>query len=147
MKLIKCPEVFEGYSRSLFIAGGISGCSDWQNEFVSMFWDKDIVLINPRRDNYDFDDPSLEEKQISWEFDHLQKSDAVSFWFPNETLCPITLYELGKISNSDKKLFIGVDPDYSRKNDVIIQTSLIRPDVEVVFSLEKLIDQVKEWLK
>ena len=45
-----------------------------------------------------------------------------------------------------KKLFIGVHPDYVRRSDVEIQTGLVRPDVEIVYDLETLAGQVKDWV-
>ena len=143
MELVKCPEEFKGKGRSVFLAGGISNCSDWQSEISKMFEEEDLVLINPRRDDYDFDDLRVEEEQINWEFRHLEKSDVILFWFPCETLCPITLYELGKVSNSKKKIFVGIHPEYSRRRDVEIQTSLIRPEVKIVYSLGDLAQEVK----
>jgi hypothetical protein len=45
-----------------------------------------------------------------------------------------------------KMLFIGVDPEYTRRSDVLIQTSLRRPYIKVVFSLEDLSKQIKNFL-
>ncbi|MEI7718356.1 MAG: nucleoside 2-deoxyribosyltransferase domain-containing protein [archaeon] len=145
MKYIECPKVYEGREVSLFLAGGISGCKIWQNDLVKLLEDTSLVLINPRRKNFDIKDLTLEKKQITWEYEHLERASAVSFWFPSETVCPITLYELGKISQTDKPLFIGIDRNYTRINDISIQTKLIRPDVKVVYSLEGLAEQIKCW--
>jgi hypothetical protein len=145
MKYIECPEVYNGKENSLFLAGGISNCKDWQKEMVDLLIDTDLVLINPRRESFDISKKNIEEEQISWEFNHLDKSGAVLFWFPSETVCPITLYELGKMSKTSKPIFVGVDKNYARKNDVIIQTKLIRPEVEIVYSLKELAEQIKSW--
>jgi hypothetical protein len=150
MKYIECPEEYspsDEKEKSIFIAGGISNCSDWQMEFVKLLENEEIVLMNPRRKEYNFDNTNIEEEQISWEFNHLKKASGVSFWFPKETLCPITLYELGKESMKNKPLFIGIDPEYKRKKDVEIQTRLIRPDVKIVYSVEELTKQIKNWIK
>ncbi len=49
-----------------------------------------------------------------WEHDHLRRAKAIMFWFPSETLCPITLYELGAWTilarQTGTKLFVGADP-------------------------------------
>jgi hypothetical protein len=90
---------------------------------------------------------TLEVAQIEWEHRHLLRSDAILFWFPPETLCPIALYELGAWNFRPKKLFIGCHPDYQRKRDVEIQTRLERPAQVVVDSLEALAKQVMEWEK
>ncbi len=34
MKYIECPAKYFGKNVSLFMAGGITGCSDWQEEFA-----------------------------------------------------------------------------------------------------------------
>ncbi|MGV8087133.1 MAG: nucleoside 2-deoxyribosyltransferase domain-containing protein [Candidatus Woesearchaeota archaeon] len=147
MRCIECPDNYSGSSVSLFIAGGISGCSDWQKEFVKMLKDEDIVLYNPRRKNYLNHNPSITEEQITWEHINLLKADATSFWFTHETVCPITLFELGKQLSLNKPVFIGVHPEYSRKEDVFIQVKLMRPEIVIVNDLESLSKQVKEWIK
>jgi hypothetical protein len=52
-----------------------------------------------------------------WEHDHLRRSKAIMFWFPSETLCPITLYELGAWTilarQTGTKLFVGAEPHHS----------------------------------
>ena len=42
-------------------------------------------------------------------------------------------------------IFVGMHPDYQRRQDVEIQTQLIRPDVEVVFSAKDFADQIICW--
>ena len=147
MKYIECPEVYEGKEKSLFIAGGISNCPNWQREFAEMLRDEDITCLNPRRKNFPMGDPNASVGQIKWEHDHLKKARAISFWFPKETLCPITLFELGKQADLDKPLFLGVHPEYARKLDVRIQMMLERPEVKIVYSLGELADQVKNWAR
>ena len=86
-------------SVSLFLAGGISGCPQWQDAVRESLQRRGrvpgLVLLNPRRAHFDVHDTSLADAQIRWEHAHLQRATAVSFWFPADTLCPITLYELG----------------------------------------------------
>lgn len=147
MRYIECPEVYEGNERSLFLAGGISNCPIWQPDLVKLLEETDLVILNPRRKHFPTDNPNIEEEQINWEYNHLAKASAVSFWFPRETLCPITLYELGKQSSGKKPLFIGVSPDYQRKKDVEIQTRLIRPEIKIVYSLEDLAEQIRISMK
>jgi len=145
MRETKCPEEYNGSEKSLFIAGGITNCPNWQNELIKMLDKQDITILNPRRAFYNENEEGIEQNQIKWEFEHLEKSNAVVFWFPKETLCPITLYELGKMSMVNKPLFIGVHPEYKRKNDIIIQTGLIRPEVSIVYSLKSLAEQIENW--
>lgn len=148
MKYIEAPQKYESTpnEKSIFIAGGISGTKKWQPELVEMLKNQDITILNPRRKYYP-DTPNAAQEQIEWEYEHMQKANAISFWFPKETLCPITLYELGKISAGNQKIFIGLDPEYKRKLDVEFQIKLARPDVQIVYSLEDLAKQIKGWAK
>lgn len=124
-------------SKKIFLAGGITGCSDWQSDFLSKCQEKLkycssslFTIYNPRRPNFSISDSNIIEQQIVWEFKHLKEADLIIFWFAKETLNPIVLYELGMWGNSrDKNIIIGVDPDYLRKEDVEIQTRLARPSV------------------
>ncbi|MEK6757808.1 MAG: nucleoside 2-deoxyribosyltransferase domain-containing protein [Nanoarchaeota archaeon] len=146
MKYIECPEIYEDNESSLFLAGGITGCGNWQQELVKLLGDQNITLINPRRKSYLFNNSTMEKEQIVWEHNHLKKATAISFWFPKETLCPITLYELGKSSMQNKSIFVGVHPEYKRKSDIEIQTALVRPEIKIVYSLKNLSNQIKCWV-
>jgi hypothetical protein len=136
---------FSGAGPSLFLAGGITACHDWQADVVRRLSDLPLLVLNPRRARFPMDDPAAATVQIEWEHRHLRWATAVLFWFPCETLCPITLYELGAWSMTAKPLFVGTHPDYGRRRDVEVQTRLARPEVEVVGSLEALAAQVRAW--
>jgi len=146
MIYVEAPTEYAGTVRpSVFLAGGITGCGDWQRDLARRLRDTDLVVLNPRRKRFPIDDPSAAEQQINWEFRHLRRATARLFWFPSATLCPIALYELGAWSTTAGPLFIGVDPRYARRVDVEIQTKLARPDVTVVYSIEELANQVVKW--
>jgi Nucleoside 2-deoxyribosyltransferase like len=145
MRVVQCPAEAnpDAHEASLFLAGGISNCPDWQSRLLEALRDTDWVVFNPRRMDFDSSNPDLARVQIEWEHRHLRVASAVAFWFPPQTLCPITLYELGAWSMTKKPLFVGVDPAYARRLDVLEQTRLVRPDVRVVDSLEVLAGQLK----
>jgi hypothetical protein len=144
MQSIVALEPYLGSDPSLFLAGGITGCPDWQQELTALLQSSSLVLLNPRRPAFPIDDPYAAHAQIAWEHDHLRKATAIAFWFPCESLCPIVLFELGW-AMSDKHIFIGVHPDYQRKQDVLIQTALARPHVQLVETLDELAQQVVDW--
>lgn len=137
----------ESGRKSIFLAGGITSCPDWQQEMVDLLRCTELVLFNPRRKDFPINDPTAAVQQITWEHNHLKKADAILFWFPKETLCPIVLYELGAWSMSDKLIFVGVHPSYQRRQDIEIQTRLVRPEVEIVYTLPLLALQVYHWIK
>jgi hypothetical protein len=144
MQLITPPEyttIKDLEYGSLFLAGGISNCPDWQSYVIQKLSVIDITLINPRNANYS-DSKYAAMAQIKWEFEYLKRADTFLFWFPCETVCPMTLFELGKQLGLNKYITIGVHPQYSRKLDIECQVSLERPDIEIVYDLDHLIEQV-----
>lgn len=132
---------------AVFLAGGITGCPDWQAEIIKMLDVDNLVVYNPRRSKFDNSNPVMVYEQIKWEYQHLQRAQVISFWFPKESICPIVLYELGFHLNSQKPLIIGIDPGYCRTTDVIVQSSLAREDnsIIIVHSLQHLAHRIIEF--
>jgi len=140
MKLVTAPETIPVDS-DLFLAGGITDCPDWQAEALFYLGNSDLTILNPRREFYS--DTTSAQEQIEWEYKALHTVPIVSFWFPEETLCPITLYELGVFSQKPEvKLVVGTHPNYQRRFDVITQLGLARPEVVVVDTVEELTKQI-----
>lgn len=143
---------------AVFLAGGITGCPDWQSKMVALLKDiPDGVLMNPRRKNFDVTQKDVSREQITWEFNHLWKSDIIVFWFSKDTIQPIVLLELGSrlaqvYLNKDgyvlrPELLIGIEPGYSREEDVIIQSELaLGQKINISRSLEDLAVRVKKLL-
>ena len=145
MKYIEAPNGYELYSlgESVYLAGGITNCPDWQLEMVRLLSGTNLTLLNPRRMLFPINDPNAAHEQIAWEYKALRDANSILFWFPHETLCPIVLYELGAWSMTDKPIFVGIHPKYERRLDVEIQTELTRPEVKIVYTLSDLAEQVK----
>lgn len=136
MIYVEAPNIFVEETESLkkfptvFLGGGITNCKDWQSDLVQEIDDLDCIVYNPRRKSFDLKDPSQSEIQIKWEHNYLSTSDIVIFYFSSETLCPITLFELGArlMANQShsygQSIYIYCEPDYQRKFDVEFQTKL-----------------------
>jgi hypothetical protein len=96
-------------------------------------------------------DPNAAAEQIRWEYLCLRSCDGILFWFSRGSLNPIVLFEYGKelgrrgAVQPRKKLFVGCDPEYSRKQDVRLQTMLEDSDIMIHSSLDLLAERVKEW--
>lgn len=147
MKVITAPEPLDrtGVPTQVrvFLAGGITGCSDWQTKLISQLRGEPLLIMNPRRPAFDVRDKSASEAQITWEFNALRFADVITFWFPDESLCPITLYELGAMSMTAKPLIIAAHPGYPRRLDVVEQTKLARPGLEVGDSLAYIVEALR----
>lgn len=152
MGYIECPAAYEGERALVFLAGGISGCLPWQDTMKDLIAEKcpGLIPINPRRANFDVSRTDIHHEQIKWEFDFLRRAAVIIFWFPKETLCPITLFELGTWSVLSKThgstILVGCDPDYARRADVETQLSLLNEyDFPVENSLENLANSLQKW--
>jgi hypothetical protein len=149
-QVIEAPSrEFEPREFRLFLAGGITNCPDWQQDFISrMASNPNLSIFNPRRKEFPIHDPEAAEEQIKWEYDHLKDANMIVVWFSRGSLNPIVLYELGRWVNSRPELpsFVGIDPEYERAQDVIIQTRLARPDIRVARSIDELVEGVERYL-
>lgn len=114
--------------------------------------DQDITLIiyNPRRTNWDKSTDIRE--QVKWEHHYLTTCDYVLFWFPQETLCPITLFELGSKIDQDRYdpgiqcVMVGCHPRYKRREDIIVQIECRKLDIPVKDTLEMLVEAFQQDL-
>jgi len=136
MKVITAPEPFPALAcreTSVFLAGGITGCPDWQQEVIGLLAGVGTgTLLNPRRENFPIHDPNAARAQITWEFHALNRADIFSMWFcagPSDQ--PICMYELGRhlTKHAPRHVIIGIEPGYRREADVRIQTELVNVEL------------------
>jgi len=138
-QIITAPSIEKPIYTSIFLAGGITNCKNWQKEVIKELEFENISIFNPRQENFDITDKNASFKQISWEFERLEQMDIFSMYFCNgESDQPICMYELGrnilKMQNRfpndwEKRIIISVEDEYKRKKDVIIQTQLCAPKI------------------
>lgn len=148
MEYIEAPNVYVGNAITVFLAGGIGNCPDWQADATLMFRDTELAVLNPRRK--EFNNPwnrKNSEEQITWEFDALKHADIVLFWFARGgSPQPIALFELGvHASDRGKRTIVGVDREYPRLDDIEIQLGLMRgPNFPIYTSLAATCDAVEQ---
>ena len=108
---------------TLFLAGSIEmgTAENWQQTVVDYFESEEIVIYNPRREDWDASwnaTPYNEhlEEQIKWEHKHIMESEYVLFNFDPATKSPVTLMELGMMLSFPNKNNITVccPPKYWR---------------------------------
>lgn len=100
---IKSPNKYNLSKLTIFLAGSIDmGFADnWQDRIVNELKDYDVLLLNPRRDDWDSswkqtkDNPQFLE-QVKWEQNGLKNASFRIFVFLKDSKSPITLLELGK---------------------------------------------------
>lgn len=153
MKIITAPERIVNNTTSqnsiwIFLAGGITSCPDWRTEVITQLnknyaTDSRITILNPKRENFNVSDTTEMLRQIKWEYRAIKKCDIFGMFFcESESVQPISMYELGKQLSYYNSVFdyaekimhveIGVEEEYSRKDDVIVQSSLMGYPVDIL---------------
>lgn len=143
LSYLSTPEIYDSSSNdrlSVFLAGSAS--FPWRIEFEKKLNDHELTLIDP---TYKKNDPWTRIDHIRWEHEHIDKADVLLAWLPaNEetklhTLSLTTLFELGRFAQmKEKKIVMGIHPEYYKRNEVMLQLSILRPEVEIVSSLDEL---------
>ncbi len=88
--------------KTVFLAGTIdNGASiDWQSRVEKELDDLDVLILNPRRAEWDsswkqtIDNQPFRE-QVEWELEGLDRVDEIFVYFAPHSQSPITLLELG----------------------------------------------------
>lgn len=152
-KIIQAPHKFIPLEdKSMFLAGSIEmgKAENWQEKVMKAFENIPIIILNPRRDDWDsswtqsIDNPQFKE-QVEWELLAQEKADIIIMYFDTKTKSPITLLELGLFAHSGKLIVCCPDGFYRKGNvDIVCR----RYSIEQANSLDELIQKIKrdiEW--
>jgi hypothetical protein len=135
----------------VFLAGSIEmgAAVDWQKQVIESFDGVPVILLNPRRPDWDSSwkqDPKEGpfREQVLWELSSIAKADVVFFYFVPGTISPISLMELGLVIGGmtgkligDKKIIVCCPPDFHRYGNVKITCEVA--EVKVYEKLEDAI--------
>lgn len=144
------PIPSDGRLPSVFLAGSIEmgAAEDWQTQLACSLADLDVLILNPRRDEWDASwvqsiaNPMFSE-QVEWELTGLESADVVAMYFAPATKAPVTLLELGLCVRSEKVVACCPDGFWRRGNvEVVCQ----RYRVPLVEDLPALAVEVRRRL-
>ena len=149
---VECPAYLDpvDYSRrpTLFLAGGIKDSPDWQSEMVGKLQGENFNILNPRRKDFPSGDPQAGKAQMRWELRYLESTlTYLIFWFDKRSLAPIAIGEYFRYMENRHAVFVGVDPEYTRREDIEFRLTEWRPSVEIAYTLEDLAQQVRDWFR
>jgi hypothetical protein len=138
-------------TRAVFLAGSIEmgTASAWQDALTAALADRDVAILNPRRDAWDaswaqsIDNPMFRE-QVEWELVGLERADVIAMWFDPATKAPVTLLELGLCARSGK-LVVGCPDGYWRKGNVEVVCA--RYGATLVADWQSFVDAVRARVK
>lgn len=110
----------------VFLAGSIEmgKAIDWQTQIAEQLKDKNYLLLNPRRKDWDSSwKQSIGNRQfreqVEWELSAMDMADKIIMYFDVNTKSPISLLELGLYASSGK-LIVCCPEGFWRKGNVDI---------------------------
>lgn len=108
--------------KKLFLGGTIdNGFShNWQKDVISKLEKESVIIFNPRRTgHFDASDEIEFAEQVDWELTCLENSEYVMMYFAPGSKSPISLLELGMISQRNPaNLFVCCPEGYWKKFNV-----------------------------
>lgn len=163
MQVFKAPHdlgSIPGNRPWLFLAGSIDmgAAENWQERITQALSDEDLVILNPRRD--DWDSSWKQEmanaqfsEQVNWEQDALESCEAVVIYFSKDSKAPITFLELGQrigdhLFNDDadpQTLFVYCPEGFYRKGNVDITCS--RVTIPVYTDEAEMLQDIRDWAR
>lgn len=154
MIVYKAPQSYKKDRFTIFLGGTIEmgNSEDWQNRITNDLSDQDVILLNPRRDDFDVtQEQSINNsyflKQVNWELDGLMNSDLIIMYLLPNTLSPISLLEIGLMTDSqicrkNEKVIICCPDGFWRKGNIEIISK--RFGIELVDDYFSLFTKVLE---
>ncbi|MBT0669886.1 hypothetical protein HT136_16090 [Novosphingobium profundi] len=127
----------------LFLGGSIDmgHAPDWQKQMIADLADEDVVILNPRRPDWDpawrpeADEPEF-RRQVEWELAALDSADVIVLYLAPGTQSPVSLLEMG-LHAHDGKLIVLCPEGYWRKGNVDITAK--RYGIEQVADMKELL--------
>jgi hypothetical protein len=149
MKIVKAPNIYDTDKRLVFLAGSIEmgTAISWQDQVCTGLQElNNIVILNPRRDDWDKNwTQTLENKQfveqVIWELEAMDNASLIAMYFDKDTKSPITLLELGLFASTNKRMVVCCPEGFYRKGNVDIVC--LKYKIRTVPTLEALINYIK----
>lgn len=141
-EMFQKPENLEKYS--IFLAGSIDNgfAQDWQKNAIQQLSNENVLLLNPRRSNWNSNAGSDEvREQINWELDALDYVDMIIMYIAENSKAPISLLEMG-LNAKESKILVSVHPSFYRR--INVEEVCKRYNIPLYETLEELIEAVRE---
>ena len=134
----------------LFLGGAIDmgKAEDWQRRLVKDLELHDVVLLNPRRNDFQVDavqskDNPYFREQVEWELRMQEQSDLCVYYIPAGTMSRITLLEIGLFCK-DQPHVICCPEGFDRKGNIDVTSEYF--DFNLVHSYEEMVKYIKEYI-
>jgi hypothetical protein len=127
----------------------MGSAENWQSHLERSLSDLDVLILNPRRDEWDvsweqsISNPLFRE-QVEWELAGLERAAVLAMYFAPATKAPVTLLELGLCAR-DSRLVVCCPAGYWRRGNVEIVCRRYR--APLLDTLPELVSEVRRRLQ
>jgi hypothetical protein len=136
----------------IFLAGSIDmgKAENWQQRLERELEDYDVIICNPRRDDWDstwvqsINNPQFNE-QVTWELENIESADLIVFYFDPNGQAPITLMELGLVAGMGQNAIVCCPDGYWRKGNVEMICN--RYSIPLCDNIDTFIRLIKEEIR
>jgi hypothetical protein len=135
---------------SVFLAGSIEmgKAEHWQTEIGTALAADGVLVLNPRRDEWDSSwvqrmEHPLFREQVQWEISAQERADHIAMYLAPGTFAPISLLELGLFARS-RRTDVCCPPDFYRRANVEIVCTRYR--VPLHDHLVCMVDHIREQI-
>jgi Nucleoside 2-deoxyribosyltransferase like len=138
---------------SVFLAGSIEmgQAPPWQTVLEKALADLDVLLLNPRREEWDagwvqaLANPVFRE-QVEWELTAQERATLIAMYFAPATRAPITLLELGLFARGGKVIVCCPEGFWRKGNVDVVCTRYGIPQVTDLPALGQMVRSQLEGL-
>lgn len=122
---------------------------NWQTRLTKELTEYDVVILNPRRDDWDSSwiqsiHNAKFKEQVTWELDAMDCANLIVYYFSPNTQSPITLMELGLHAGTSNAIVCCPD-GFWRKGNIEIMCD--RYNVPLCNTFEEFLSKIREYLK
>ena len=148
---VKAPQAYDANAKySIFLAGAIDQgkAEDWQKKVADALRNYDVLILNPRRDDWDdsweqsIDNPQFKE-QVTWELQAQENADMVIFVFTKDSKAPITFLEFG-LFGPDKDSMVCAEEGFYRQGNLDVVAE--RYNIPIYHNLDEMIADLQSVL-
>jgi len=147
---IKAPNKIDDAGHTIFLAGSIEmgKAEKWQDKVVRLLKDEDVIIFNPRRDDWDSSwKQGIKNKQfreqVEWELRAQEHADKILMYFDPATKSPISLLEFGLFARTGKLIVVCPNGFWKKGNvDIVCERYGIKQEK----NLEKALEAIKKLI-
>jgi len=145
------PNPISNHGKAIFLAGSIEmgKANNWQDYLVQNIDHSNLVILNPRRKDWDnswkeeIENPQFYE-QVNWELLALERADLIVMYFDPNTKSPISLLEFGLFAKS-KKMIVSCPRGFWKKGNIDVVCE--RFGVKQFANLDGIITEIKAFFE